>query len=318
MTTIFDLEGPLVDIDHAFLSMSEYVPKGGKIFEIISEYDDKLFLDEQRDGYEAGNTLKLILPFLITHGVTNDDLKDLSNRAKYLRGAKETISNLREEENVYIISTSYEHLLKKISEDLELDERYIYSTKLDIEKYSIPEKDEKIVKDWSKKIVNYKEVNEEIKSELDKFFWEILPKTNFGKVIDEVDPIGGSRKYEALLDIISKENKDLSEIKVIGDSITDSVMLRKTKEKMGLSISFNGNKYAIESANFAIVSNKSSDILKILKEFDKYGINYLKQKYSNDIEKRIPYFKWIKKPENIVFFSEKTRRNLRGKAGDLG
>jgi len=55
----FDLEGPLTPQDNAY-ELMKLVPRGGKIFEVLSRYDDLLAL-EGRPGYEPGDTLALII-----------------------------------------------------------------------------------------------------------------------------------------------------------------------------------------------------------------------------------------------------------------
>jgi predicted HAD superfamily phosphohydrolase len=63
----FDLEGPLSPQDNAYELMKLF-PDGGKIFEVISRYDDLLTL-ENRPDYEPGDTLALIAPFLAYHRI---------------------------------------------------------------------------------------------------------------------------------------------------------------------------------------------------------------------------------------------------------
>ncbi|GAF96811.1 unnamed protein product, partial [marine sediment metagenome] len=58
----FDLEGPLATQDNAYELMKLF-PGGGKVFEVISRYDDLLTLEGRAD-YEPGDTLVLIAPFL--------------------------------------------------------------------------------------------------------------------------------------------------------------------------------------------------------------------------------------------------------------
>jgi len=48
-------------------------PNGDKIFEVISRYDDLLTLEERED-YEPGDTLSLIVPFLALHNISEDNL----------------------------------------------------------------------------------------------------------------------------------------------------------------------------------------------------------------------------------------------------
>ena len=61
----FDMEGPLTSQDAAFELMG-LVPGGHEVFRAISRYDDILAL-AGRPGYEPGDTLALIVPFLLYH-----------------------------------------------------------------------------------------------------------------------------------------------------------------------------------------------------------------------------------------------------------
>lgn len=65
----FDLEGALTPQDNAHELMKLF-PRGHKIFEVISRYDDLLTL-ECRPDHEPGDTLALIIPFLVYHGITD-------------------------------------------------------------------------------------------------------------------------------------------------------------------------------------------------------------------------------------------------------
>ncbi|HEX59904.1 MAG TPA: energy-converting hydrogenase A, subunit R, partial [Methanomicrobia archaeon] len=68
----FDLEGPLSPQDNAYEVMSS-IENGDKIFEVLSRYDDIISL-EGREGYEAGDTLALIVPFLVVHSISERDI----------------------------------------------------------------------------------------------------------------------------------------------------------------------------------------------------------------------------------------------------
>src|SRR5512136_582563 len=69
---VTDCEGPISKNDNAFELTSNYVPEGNRFFTIISKYDDVLVDVVNRRGYKAGDTLKLILPFLKAYGVTDE------------------------------------------------------------------------------------------------------------------------------------------------------------------------------------------------------------------------------------------------------
>jgi energy-converting hydrogenase A subunit R len=90
----FDLEGPLSPQDNAYEVMG-LIEKGHKIFEVISKYDDILAL-ERREGYEPGDTLSLIIPFLIHHDISEEDILNVSRKAKIVDGAGYLISRLKQ------------------------------------------------------------------------------------------------------------------------------------------------------------------------------------------------------------------------------
>lgn len=62
---ITDCEGPLTLNDNAFELCAYFIENGGELFKILSLYDDYLVDEVKKDNYKAGNTLKLILPFLL-------------------------------------------------------------------------------------------------------------------------------------------------------------------------------------------------------------------------------------------------------------
>ncbi|GAG18116.1 unnamed protein product, partial [marine sediment metagenome] len=86
----FDLEGPLSPQDNAYELMKLF-PNGDRIFEVISRYDDLLTLEEKED-YEPGDTLALIVPFLVLHNITEADISRLAGEASLTGGADKLIS----------------------------------------------------------------------------------------------------------------------------------------------------------------------------------------------------------------------------------
>src|SRR5688500_5634789 len=103
----FDLEGPLTPLDAAF-QLFVTAPGGPSLFRTISHYDDILVL-EGREGYEPGDTLSLVLPFLLYHNVSEKDIRSLGEKAPLVPGAPDTVENLAEQGwEIFCISTSYQ------------------------------------------------------------------------------------------------------------------------------------------------------------------------------------------------------------------
>ncbi len=62
-------EGPLALNDNAFELCREFIkPHGDRFFSQVSRYGDYLADMAKKPEYQAGDTLKLILPFLKAHG----------------------------------------------------------------------------------------------------------------------------------------------------------------------------------------------------------------------------------------------------------
>jgi energy-converting hydrogenase A subunit R len=80
-TICFDLEGPLSPQDNAYEVMQLIGKEDAVIFEVISRYDDIIAL-EGRDDYEPGDTLALIVPFFLLHGITKEDIKNVSQNVQ--------------------------------------------------------------------------------------------------------------------------------------------------------------------------------------------------------------------------------------------
>jgi len=288
-----DLEGPWVKADHAFDSVARAVPNGDRVFQVISSYDDVRFLVEKVPGYEAGDTLKLIAPLLVAHGADDRFLREVAaspENTRMVPGARETIDYLRGGDQFYLISTSYQQYVEFISSFLGVPKENTFCTSFPVERLSagIREKDIRMVKDWTKRIAAMPPIEvddsgvilvscRDAKQALDEFFWGILPESSFGPLMEAVKPVGGNRKYDALLKALSREGRSLAGSSVIGDSITDSVMLSKARDAGGLAVSFNGNRYSIRNSNVAILSGNCWATAAVLEVHGKGGLEAVKE-----------------------------------------
>ena len=348
----FDLEGPLSPQDNAYdvLALAE---NGHKIFEVISRYDDILTL-ESREDYEPGDTLKLIVPFLIYHGISENEIREVSSRAKIVSGVKEIIPALKEEGwNVYVISTSYQQHAYNICEQIGISRENVACTRLELERYreNVGEEDFSLIKEVEDKILNelYPPTDDgRIKEVLDDFFFKKLKDTRIGKIFDEISVVGGQRKVDALMKFAKKAGKKLDETVVVGDSITDYKMLEKVKQNGGIAVAFNGNEYAIPHGNIAMatpdqrtlllitsafIRGGKKEVIKTIENVEQFGLEKaLNEKTpklvkdlleSEKIKIKQPQFHNVeginkKKIEEIIKMHKDMRSYMRGEAGKLG
>jgi len=271
-----DWEGPWVTADHARAMVEYAIPRiGGRVFDKISEYDDWRFYIIKGNGYggrkyEPGDTLGLIAPILIAFNITEKDLIEVAKKnANFIKGAKDSIAFLKKVHDFNVITTSYSQYIESTAKLVEIPRKNTYGTYFPIDEYrkKIEEKDKKLIKQWINTILKLpklkigpgskeSDLNKrqlEAVRKLDYFFFELLPQTSFKDVLKEVKPIGGSRKYEVVIEFLKR--KKLSESVTIGDSITDVIMLEETKKAGGLALCFNGNDYAMRHSNVSVVSD---------------------------------------------------------------
>jgi len=284
---VSDCEGPISKNDNAFEIASHYVPKGDKLFTVISKYDDVLAEVLKRPNYKAGDTLKLILPFLKAYDVTDSKMRDFSAKSLLLiANVKDTLLHVRNVAYAFIVSTSYQHYIEALCQALNFPCENTYCTRLCLDKYSITEKERSELKELAREIAemplieipqkaeslsDFSKKDQELIGRLDEIFWNTITKMAIGKIFSEINPIGGSEKAEAVKDAVKKVSARLSDVMYVGDSITDVEAFRLVKENGGLAVSFNGNEYAIKNAEIAILSENSIVTAIIAEVFSKFG-----------------------------------------------
>jgi energy-converting hydrogenase A subunit R len=270
---ISDCEGPISKNDNAFEVTASFVPNGGKLFTVISKYDDVLADVLKKPDYTAGSTLKLILPFLKACGVTDAQMEEFSAQNLILiANSRDTLQHVKGVASAFIVSTSYEHYIKALCKAVDFPYQNTYCTKLNIDKYAVTEQEtlrlKEIAQDISqmpiitippeaKTIEDFSATDQETIGRLDKIFWSEIAGMGVGKIFSEVTTIGGREKAAAIEDAAAKLNVPVEDMMYVGDSITDVEAFQFVREKGGLTVSFNGNGYAVSNAEVAVMSENS-------------------------------------------------------------
>lgn len=249
---VTDCEGPLSINDNAYEISDYFIPEGGDLFSILSNYDDML-VEKNIEGYLAGSTLKLILPFFKAYGLTEKDLVEFSeDNINMVDGAYKMINYVQDVMPFYIVSTSYNQYIKALCDKTGFCYENTYSTQLELDKFKISsEEQESILSIRENILFDYGFDN------IHKQFSEIISKMQINNLIESVTPVGGVGKRNAILDIIDKNDYEPSNLMYSGDSITDCEALEYAKDNEGISISFNGNIHSISSASISITSTNN-------------------------------------------------------------
>ena len=307
---ITDCEGPLTLNDNAYELADEFIEDGGKLFKIISRFDDYLVDDVKLENYHAGDTLKLIVPFYKLAGLTNEKMIKFSRENIYLvDGSDDTLRFANELIDSFIVSTSYGQYIEALCNYIDFPFQNTYHTQLDVDGAtnfnSFDAKSDNVstatnnsqtivgtkspkfieelkkVDEFRKIILEHGEENEDDFNVLYDIFFNEFPKLEINKYIESVKTVGGKGKQIAVEDIVEKLDLGQGSIIYMGDSITDVEPLQYARDNGGLSVSFNGNEYPLNVAEIAVISNHtivSSILIDLHSRFDKeYVLDFIRE-----------------------------------------
>lgn len=315
---VTDCEGPISKNDNAFELTSRFVPNGDRFFTLISRYDDVLSDIVKKPGYKAGDTLRLILPFLKAYGATNGAMKEYSSQNILLvPGAGETLNFVRRIMPSFIVSTSYEHYIHALCDAVGFPKENVYCTRLNMDKYELDKEEIEKLKSLCEEILSMPiiEIPDSANSlsdlplesrntvnRLNEIFWKEIPLMKADKMLKDVNPVGGYEKANAIRDIAEKTGVDISNIIYVGDSITDVEPFQLVRKKGGVTVSFNGNRYAVREAEIAVMSPHTivtSILAEVFCKLGKDGLMRLAENWSLLNVRNVCSFQLFKKLEAL-------------------
>jgi len=268
-----DCEGPLTKNDNAYELTAHFIPQGEKLFRQLSVYDDILAYLVKKPGYNAGGTLKLILPFFKACDLDDKKIEKFSEKNFVLvPGVIETLKFLKKRMPCFIVSTSYRPYIHALCKLFDFPEKNTSATEMSLDRLEVSESEKKKLKGYAKEIVNSPDLDllpgvkkfsqlsqrtRDAVKRLNEIFWEEMPNLKSGWFLQAVRPVGGKEKAEAILSRLGRKKELIRNVVYIGDSITDQGAFKLVKENGGLTISFNGNRYAVEQVEVAVISSSA-------------------------------------------------------------
>jgi energy-converting hydrogenase A subunit R len=334
---VSDLEGPLTLNDNAFELTAHFLPQGAHFFALMSRYDDILADIVKRSGYRAGTTLALIVPFLKAFGLRDRDLHEFSRSSiRLVPGALEALQRIRAQMPAFIISTSYEPYVRAVCEALQFPFENAYCTKISLDAYALSEEERQELLTLYDQIVQRSQIQiplgvqsvDELSGEdrqtlelLDHIFWERVWGMEIGRVLREVQLIGGPEKARALREISERTGISLAQTIYVGDSITDVEALALVRQAGGLAVAFNGNRYALRAAELGCISSDALILAEIAEAFQASPARLRLDRTASPANGRRRRTVQTKSgiDEAFIHQSEQMRRRLRGEQiGGLG
>jgi energy-converting hydrogenase A subunit R len=284
---ISDCEGPISKNDNAYELAANFIPNGDKLFTNISKYDDVLADALRKPGYSAGSTLKLILPFFKAYGITDKQMEDFSAKNIILiANSQSTLHHVQAIADAFIVSTSYQHYIKALCKAVDFPYKNTYCTKVRLDRCPITPKEKEQLKDVAQEITqmhtieiptttatidDFSQNDQAVIKRLDEIFWSVIPKMFVGKFLVDVVTVGGEQKAESIRDVTKRLHVSLADVMYVGDSITDVEAFKLVRAGGGLTVSFNGNGYAVKNAEVAVLSESSLVTAIIADLFCKFG-----------------------------------------------
>ncbi len=280
---VTDCEGPLTRNDNAQEIAERFIPGGAELFARLSRYDDFLADVVRRPGYNAGDTLRLLPPFLKAFEITDEDVEAFSAEGVLMvPGALRALAAIAEVLPTFIISTSYTPYLRALCELSGFPLANVRCTELSLDEWHMPDDEKAWLRDEALRVLQRRliRIPDEASSaadlspddaatvaQLDDLFWARMEGRVSGELVAAVRPVGGGMKLAALEEIVAAEGVDRAGVMYVGDSITDAPPLAAVKAWGGVSLSFNGNGYALAAAEFAAASPDAEVAAELAKAF---------------------------------------------------
>jgi energy-converting hydrogenase A subunit R len=270
---ISDLQGPITSNDNAFEVTSIFVENGARFYQVLSRYEDVLSNVIRKDGVKAGDTLRLILPFLKAYGATDSELLKLSKKdLRMVPGAVKTMRYVQEFMSSFIVSTSYEHYVGAACDELGFPFENAFCTRLSMDMLEIDDWEVQTLRNLSQEIAHMPLItvpatarsirdlsadDRLIVRRLEEIFCTEITDMSSYQLTSQVNPVGADEKATSVVEICKRLSVPLEDCMYVGDGVTDSRALQVVRRSGGLAVSFNGNVHALREAELAILSDNT-------------------------------------------------------------
>jgi len=262
--------GLVTNNDNAYQLCEHFIPHGDRLFSVISRYDDIQSYVFNRENYKAGDTLKLILPFLCANGATDSSILRFSReRLDLVPGAAKTMRYLNSLMPSFIVTNAYEHHMMAVCDEIDFPFSNVYCTQMQMDSVEVDELEKKEIQELAEEIAampvpqippaavglsDFSPQDQATIKRLDEIFWDYMLTMDVNELVGSVNPIGGNEKAYSVLDVRRKTMIDLDETMYVGGGITDFQAMELVRDSGGLAVSFNGNAYAVRESNVAVMT----------------------------------------------------------------
>ena len=261
----FNLEGPFTPANNV-VDIMQLFPDGSKVISILETYS-RISDGNGQGGDIPAELLILIIPFLVLHNIREEQIVDLSVKARLTAGISKLISELEYNSwKIVCLTGAYEQYALSIAQRLGLYAHRIACTPFPLNDfYRTADRNEmSIVFQLEKEIMTPGIENARIRERLDTFYKQQLLNTGLAGLMEAVRPVNGERKLEALNKFATEFSQPLSKWVMVGSESEDSRVLKAVKSAGGLAVAFNASPGALEQSTLAMASTGIEELLDVL------------------------------------------------------
>ncbi|OPX62802.1 MAG: hypothetical protein A4E29_00448 [Methanomassiliicoccales archaeon PtaB.Bin134] len=270
---VSDLQGPVTANDNARELTSALIENGDRFFQAVSRYEGVLANIVRKDGVKAGDTLRLILPFLKAYGATDSSLLRMSREGlRTVPGAGKTMRYVQEFMSSFLVSTSYEHYVGAACEEIGFPFENAFCTRLSMDMYDLEDWESQTLRNLAQEIArmplievpenarNVRDLGQDdrpLVRRMEEIFWSEMTDLSSYQLISQVNPVGSDEKATSVVEICKRLSVPLEDCMYVGDGVTDVRALQVVRRSGGLSLAFNGNVHALREADVAVISDNT-------------------------------------------------------------
>lgn len=349
---VSDLQGPVTSNDNARELTSAMVDDGERLFRAVRRYEWVLANITRKEGVKAGDTLRLILPFLKASGATDSSLLRFSKESmRIVPGADKAMRFVQELMSSFMVSTSYEHYVGAVCDEIRFPFENSFCTRLSMDMLEIEDWEAETLRNMVREIVrlpllevphgatSIRDLGPDerlVLRRLDEIFWSEMTDLSSYQLVSQVNPVGGDEKATSLVEICKRMSVPLEDCMYVGDGDTDARALQVVRRSGGLAVAFNGNDSALREAEVGVVSDNAivtsilaelfykggrDGALEALDDWSLQGLrgngavhDYLLRELSRTFPERLPTVKRLDKASmpRVLEESIAMRRKVRG------
>ncbi|MCL2032405.1 MAG: hypothetical protein FWG96_03955 [Methanomassiliicoccaceae archaeon] len=265
-----------------------FIAKGDKFYDLIARYDDIVAYVLNRSDGRSGNVMRFIAPFLKAFGMTDyAAMKHCGESLRLLPEAKRAMGHLMDTMPTFITTTSYEHNVLNVCDELGLPLGVVDFTNLSFDENKISREDAKALREMSRKITGLRMPGQEYELDvpvklqqdevdmirtLDDIFNIKIRELPISAMMRNMRAVGANEKAYFLIDLRRRTEIDFEGTAFIGGDITDIHALDTIQDRGGLAMSFNGCDFAVRKSNVAVMSRDCTVAAVLAQEFYNEGI----------------------------------------------